>query len=129
VGVRIQITFKGDAHDIAISGDSVDQILAEYAKISKKLGSSSKSQLRPPERSATAERSPAGTRERILRLKAEGFFKKHRTLNEVRQELAKKGLRKPITALSGPLKDLVRDDKLKRDQKKDNGREIWVYFA
>lgn len=59
----------------------------------------------------------------IKELKAEGFFNKKRTINEVQKVLEDNGYIYPITRLSTPLKRLVQDRELGR-MKKDGS---WVY--
>jgi hypothetical protein len=64
---------------------------------------------------------------RILSLKSEGIFKAQRGLNEVRDELRKRGWHYPVTSLSGPLQLLVRQRALRREQVKDGKKKIWKY--
>jgi hypothetical protein len=60
----------------------------------------------------------------IAELKAEGFFKAKRTMNEVQAKLEEDGHIYPLNELSTPLRVLVKDKELGRIKEKDK----WVYF-
>ena len=128
--MAIQIIFKSDTRDIVISGDSVEQIVAKYNEIIKRLDLAipkkrKKQVLKAPEEA----KKSLSIRGRILSMKGDGFFESKRTLDEVKEELAKKGVSKPITTLSPYLTDLVQDNELKRDKKKTDNRTTWVYYV
>ena len=71
---------------------------------------------------------PSSVGERLLSVKAEGFFNEQRSLAHIRQELKKNGWHYPVTSLSGPLQHLVRARELRREVGKDkDGRKGWRY--
>ena len=61
------------------------------------------------------------------RLIVEGFFVDDRTLSQVYDRLQELAINTKLTSLSGPIADLVRDEKLKRKKIKQNGKRVWVY--
>jgi hypothetical protein len=52
-------------------------------------------------------------------LRNEGFFKKPKTLGEIRSKLADLGHNYPITGLSGPMRREVKSKRLRRFKEKD----------
>ena len=76
-------------------------------------------------------RLPSGTRrgpkayvEEIL---GEGFFKKQKTIAQVKTELVNRGHHIPLTSLSGPLQILCQQKKLRRQKAKDGKKQTFVY--
>ena len=59
-------------------------------------------------------RPPATLTEAITKLKSEGFFKKKRTISDIKNELARKGFHYPSTTLSAVLIHLLRKGELGR---------------
>lgn len=57
-------------------------------------------------------------------LKTEGFFKKPKTLGDVRTRLADMGHSYPLTGLSGPMRREVRKKRLRRF--KENGKYVYA---
>jgi hypothetical protein len=75
-----------------------------------------------------ANTAPKSCTERILFLKGEQFFKTQRSIAEIRAELKKNGWHYPVTSLSGPLQNLVRNRELRREYVDDaDGRKGWKY--
>jgi hypothetical protein len=70
-----------------------------------------------------------GLRDIIDNLINQKYFKQKRTIKDVANELAKKGYNVHTTNISGPLRDLVRSDKLKREKEKVENRSQYVYFS
>jgi len=125
--LAIQVIFKGDNQDIVISGDSVEQIVAKYEPVAKKLELlTSKHRTTRYRKKHKDEKRGLSIRESIMALKTDGFFKSKRNLDEVKRELAKRGVTRPC---SPRLTELVRDGELKRDEKKSDGRTTWVYYT
>jgi len=60
-------------------------------------------------------------------LVSEGFFSKQVTLSDVRKELGNRGHHIPATSLSGPLQNLCKKKKLRRQKVIVDGRESFVY--
>lgn len=70
---------------------------------------------------------PASTRDRILLLKEEDHFREQRSITQIRQELAAHGWHYPLTALSGPLQDLVQRRELRRQKMAEGKKKVWKY--
>jgi hypothetical protein len=60
----------------------------------------------------------------IEELRTEGFFKKTKTLGEVKKKLADLGHSYPITGLSGPMRGEVRKKRLRRF--KEKGKYVYA---
>jgi hypothetical protein len=60
----------------------------------------------------------------VTELKGEGFFRKPKTLGEIRSRLADLGHNYPLTALSGPMRDLVRGRTMRRF--KEKGKYVYA---
>jgi|HubBroStandDraft_6_1064221.scaffolds.fasta_scaffold362115_2 hypothetical protein len=58
----------------------------------------------------------AGPKARVLELVEEGYFKKQRTIAEVKTELANRGHHIALTSLSGPLQSLTQERRLRRQK-------------
>lgn len=71
---------------------------------------------------------PRSAPERILALKAEGFFEKERGIGEIREELQTHGWRYDLTALSGTLIGLVQRRELRRSKVDDGKKTTYKYF-
>ena len=56
-----------------------------------------------------------------------GFFDDARSLQELKDELAKKGVIKPITTLAARAKEVVEAGYLERDHGTVDDRKLWVY--
>jgi hypothetical protein len=86
-----------------------------------------------PSKTTPAKGKPSAAtstkKSRLLALHEEGFFKKQRSLGEVREELRRHGWHYPLTALSGPMQDLVRERLLRRERLSEGGgkRKVWRY--
>jgi hypothetical protein len=70
---------------------------------------------------------PTSTRDRILLLNEEDYFREQRSIAEIRQKLAVRGWHYPQTALSGPLQDLVQRRELRRQKLPDGKKRVWKY--
>lgn len=64
---------------------------------------------------------------RILMLKNEDYFRELRTISEVREELASRGWHYPLSALSGPLQELVQRRELRRQKMQHGKKRVWKY--
>lgn len=60
---------------------------------------------------------------------ADGFFKKQRTIAEVKAALANQGYHIALTSLSGPLQRLTQDRKLRRQKVSAEGKGTKAAFA
>lgn len=57
----------------------------------------------------------------------DGFFKKVKTMGEVKAELENRGHHIPFTSLSGPLQKLCQSKKLRRQKMDRGGKKAFVY--
>lgn len=69
-----------------------------------------------PATSKAKASSRGGPQSRIEEMVADGFFKKPRTLSDVKAELANRGFHIPRTSLSGPLQALCQKKLLRRQK-------------
>jgi len=129
----IQVTFKLEGYDITITGDSVKEIVEKYREVSRELNSALGSKTRPrAQRSSPApgRRSAfagGSVNSKIIDLVESGFFDDARSLQELKDELAKKGVIKPITTLAARAKEVVEAGYLERDHGTVDDRKLWVY--
>ncbi len=96
------------------------------------LGRGSETSVAP--RKVRAAKSPArkssqgGPKTYISELAEEGFFKKPKTIAEVRAELGNRGHHIPLTSLSGPLQSLCKGRTLRRHRAKTSGKkQTYIY--
>ena len=75
----------------------------------------------------TAAGRPTSRTDRIISLKADGFFEKQVSIAEIRQELKKNGWHYPTTTLSGALQALVQRRELPREHVKKGKGKFWGY--
>jgi hypothetical protein len=71
--------------------------------------------------------NPTSCIDRLLLLKAQGFFQTQKSIADVQEELGSRGWHYPTTSLSGPLQTLVQRGKLRRMRVKEGGKEVWKY--
>lgn len=89
--------------------------------------SSQHSAIRQDKKQPTKRVSASSKTERILSLKNEDYFSELRTIGQVRQELASRGWHYPLTALSGPLQELVQRRELRRQKMPEGKKKLWKY--
>jgi hypothetical protein len=77
-------------------------------------------------RDSASRKGPKG---RLVELVEEGFFKKQRTIAEVKTELANRGHHIPLTSLSGPLQSLTQDRRLRRQKVPSTGKGSKTTYA
>ena len=78
-----------------------------------------------PKKKGSRARGPKGY---IRNMADDGFFKKPKTIAQVKAELGQRGHHIPLTSLSGPLQGLCQDRILRRQKKKTSGnKETYVY--
>ena len=85
-------------------------------------------QASPPKRQATDAPRPkraakTGTQTYLNELVEEGFFKKPKTITNVKAELENQGHHIPMTSLSGPLQRLCQRRVLRRQRLKTTGKK------
>jgi hypothetical protein len=96
------------------------------------LGSTSKTKPAPTKARAPSKRAPSaksGPKARVEELVDEGYFKKQRTIADVKTELANQGHHIPLTSLSGPLQSLTKERRLRRQKVAANGKGSKVTYA
>ena|SRR5437867_4359519 len=74
---------------------------------------------RPRRASSAKASSKTGPKAYIEKMVADGFFKKQKTIAQVKAELENRGHHIPLTSLSGPLQKLCQQKALRR-QRTDN---------
>ena len=82
--------------------------------------------------SGPSKRSPkakTGPKARVEELVDDGYFKKQRTIADVKTELANRGHHIPLTSLSGPLQSLTKARRLRRQKVAANGKGSKVTYA
>ena len=73
--------------------------------------------------------SGKGPKARLVALVEEDYFKKQRTIAEVKAELANRGFHIPLTSLSGPLQTLTRERRLRRQKVAAKGKGSKTTYA
>jgi len=86
-----------------------------------------KERHRPKRSKGIVEGQPATRKDRVLAIKAEGFFETQRALGEVRQALGARGWHYAVTALSGAMQELVRNRELRREKVSVGAKKVWKY--
>lgn len=128
-----QVTFKGSKFDITISGDSATEIVKDYVQFSKELElaiGSTQTQTHPRTTGArkSVRTATAGSLSNdVSGLVSEGFFDTPKTLGQVKDALATKGIIKPLTTLSGVMQELVKRKVLSRERQTIGKKQVWVY--
>jgi len=67
--------------------------------------------------------APSGPRAYIREMHGEGFFKKPKTITDVKVELENRGHHIPMTSLSGPLQALCKEKLLRRQRTDGKGNK------
>jgi len=83
-------------------------------------------------RGGTSKRAPSaksGPKARVEELVEDGYFKKQRTIADLKTELANRGHHIPLTSLSGPLQSLTQERRLRRQKVAANGKGSKVTYA
>jgi hypothetical protein len=92
-------------------------------RVAKSLG-------RPPSQSSSRRKvaTKGGTQTYVDELVEEGFFKKPKTISNLKAELENRGHHIPMTSLSGPLQRMCQQRVLRRQKMKTSGkRETFGY--
>jgi len=79
--------------------------------------------------SRRAPNAKSGPKARVVELVDEDYFKKQRTIADVKTELANRGHHIPLTSLSGPLQTLTQERRLRRQKVAANGKGSKVTYA
>jgi len=78
---------------------------------------------RTGQKTASKTGKSRGPKGHIRELVDDGFFKKPKTIAEVKAELANRGHHIALTSLSGPLQSLCQDKVLRRNKTKTKGKK------
>lgn len=126
---KLQVTFKGNTYDITISGDNIQEIKSEYAKVKKQL-----EKVISPQRTRGTDRpkpvlSGLGglLNQRIMEMISDDFFKTPKTLPDVRFELKNRGYPYGQPSIGMSLLRLVRKKALRRIIEAKNGKKQYFY--
>jgi hypothetical protein len=79
--------------------------------------------------SKRAPSAKSGPKARVEELVDADYFKKQRTIADVKTELANRGHHIPLTSLSGPLQSLTQQRRLRRQKVATNGKGSKVTYA
>jgi hypothetical protein len=83
---------------------------------------------RQPRRRLNSRESRGGPRAYIKGMADDGFFKKPKTIAQVKAELENRGHHIPITSLSGPLQKLCQNKILRRQKTREEGnKQVFAY--
>ena len=111
----------------------LEDLLAGNSKSSaSRSKTSGNSDVRSPKADAGkakgAKQSKGGTQTYVDELLEEGFFQKQRSIAELKAELEVRGHHIPLTSLSGPLQQMCKNRKLRRQKvAKSGGRPTYSY--
>ncbi len=108
-----------DGTKIVIEG-STDEVAKIVSLYQGNTGRPSKRKAK----AAPAKQAEPSIRDHVLELREKGFFKDKRSLASVQEALETKGHKYKVTSLSGPMRDLVRDEELERVKEERN----YVYY-
>jgi hypothetical protein len=103
----------------------LDDLLGGSATPAAKHGLAAKKRSLPGERAKRAARG--GPQAYVEELVAEGFFKKLKTIANVKAELENRGHHIPLTSLSGPLQKLCQRRTLRRQRIKSGKKQTFAY--
>jgi len=76
-----------------------------------------------------AKKRHGGPMAYVQELIGDGFFKKQKTIADVKAELVNRGHHIPLTSLSGPLQSLTKQKQLRRQKVVMNGKKSKTTFA
>jgi len=99
----------------------LDDLLAPAGGAAKRQTTSSKKQS--PEAKKSKRGAKGGPQAYLDELAEEGFFKKPKTIANVKAELENRGHHIPLTSLSGPLQKLCQRKVLRRQKLKTTGKK------
>jgi hypothetical protein len=95
-----------------------ERVLDDLMSTARPSARVSKPQRSGSERSSAPAKKARGPKAYVRRLVDDGFFKKPKTISEVKAELANQGHHIVLTSLSGPLQQLCKDRVLRRHKSK-----------
>ncbi len=108
----------------------LDDLLA-----SRKSGSAPKEENKPSKKAAPSPKKAAskkvqsGPMAYVEELQTDGFFKKPKTITQVKVELENRGHHIPLTSLSGPLQKLCQRRTLRRHRATTSGNKVAFNYS
>lgn len=94
----------------------------------KPAASEGKAKKKAPRKKTSGSSEKTGPRAYIREMIDDGFFKKPKTMAEVKAELENRGHHIPLTSLSGPLQKITQARQLRRQRAKTSGKkQTFVY--
>ncbi len=94
----------------------------------QKAGPRASKQVEPSTRTPASRRKTSGPKGYVRELIGDGFFKKPKTIAEVKAELGNRGHHIALTSLSGPLQRLCQDRLLRRHKAKSGDKPKKLTF-
>lgn len=98
--------------------------------LSSHTGDAGKSSKKLPRRAKTRPRANtgrSGPRSYLQEMIEEGFFKKPKTITQVKAELENRGHHIPLTSLSGPLQGMCQRRHLRRQRVTTGNKQTFAY--
>ena len=120
--IEHKYTIKNMKNNLEIIG-KIESLLEEL-KVS--LGATPQKHAKVAAKTPNAETIFSGLTGNIYGLVQEGFFKAPKAISEIQNKLQLEGIKKPTTALSGPLLTLIRKKVLERAKSAD-GKGTYKY--
>lgn len=103
---------------------------AAFEKVFDDLLGGGRRSFRPKEAKAAPTRTArkkAGPQGYVEELAGDGFFRKPKTIAQVKAELENRGHHIPLTSLSGPLQKLCQRKALRRQRAKSGNKQTFSY--
>lgn len=125
-----RVAFERVLNDLLSDGDAAS--MAETGRSASRKRQSPPASSKPT-RTSTSSEAPTrskrgGPHAYVEELIADGFFKKQKTISEVKAELGNRGHHVPLTSLSGPLQKLCQKRALRRQKiESDTGKKAFGY--
>lgn len=129
---EVAVASVKDAELRRVAFEKILETLLDQA--SMRSGSHKKQPAKKPLKKSTnktgkKKTSRKGPKARIGELIDDGFFKKQRTIADVKAQLANQGHHIASTSLSGPLQVLTQERRLRRQKTKASGKDTKVTYA
>lgn len=107
----------------------LDDLLSGGGAASPRSARASKNAERPTRTRTATPRRSRGPKGYVRELIEDDFFKKPKTIAEVKAELANRGHHIALTSLSGPLQNLCRERVLRRNKAKSGTKGKKIAFS
>ena len=104
----------------------IERIEALLGELKGSLGGAALKHAKVPATTTKVDKAFSGLTGNIYGLVQDGFFKVPKSISEIQNKLQLEGIKKPTTALSGPLLTLIRKKVLERAKSAD-GKGTYKY--